>query len=430
MNGARRIYLDNAATTRPTRRVIDHMAEAQFELFGNPSSPHAYGPPAKHALEDARDFLRGTVAGGSLVFTSGGSEADYLGIVGAAAKRPPGRVLMSQSDHPALLQCSTLLTRFRNHVALLPVTEHGDIAPETLFDALGSDVRVVALMHGHNELGTLSNLSELIELTRREAPQAHIHIDLVQTYGKLPFDFNEFDVDSIAVSGHKFHGPRGMGFLALSSAAEIAPLQEAGGQEGGLRGGTENVAGAIGLATAAEQALTHQAETEVHTRDLCTRVFAILQDTVPNAVRLGNPDRRLPHILSMRLPDVAGETLMTRCDARGVAFSVGSACHGTDDSSIKGQGSKTQMHKAKQPTKVKKTGKSNKPDNHVLAAIGLDKHEARGVVRLSFSDQTSTEDAEDAADIIADEAMRLLESAPRRPERPKQPKATTGNESR
>lgn len=395
MNGARRIYLDNAATTRPTRLVIDRMADAQYECFGNPSSPHSFGPPAKRALDDARNFLRGTVAAGSLVFTSGGSEADYLGIVGAAAKRPPGRVLMSQSDHPALLQCSKLLARFRDHVTQLPVTEHGDLAPETLFEALGSDVRVVALMHGHNELGTLSNLPELIELTRRSAPEAHIHVDIVQTYGKLPFDFDTYDVDSIAVSGHKFHGPRGAGFLALSNSADIAPLQEAGGQEGGLRGGTENVAGAVGLMVAAEETLTHQADTEVHTRDLCERMFDIVQDALPGAHRLGNPDRRLPHILSMQLPGVAGETLMTRCNKRGVAFSVGSACHGTEDG--------------------KSNKKSKKPSNHVLAAIGLDAAQAREVVRLSVSSQTSIEDAEDAADILVEEAGRLLDSAPRKP---------------
>jgi cysteine desulfurase len=393
MNGARSIYLDNAATTRPTRLVIDRMAEAQYECFGNPSSSHTFGPPAKRALDDARDFLRGTVAAGSIVFTSGGSEADYLGIVGAAAKRTPGRVLMSESDHPALLQCSKLLVRFRNHVSQLPVTEHGDLAPETLFDALGNDVRVVALMHGHNELGTLSNLHELIELTRRAAPEAHIHVDIVQTYGKLPFDFDTFDVDSIAVSGHKFHGPRGAGFLALSNTANIGALQEAGGQEGGLRGGTENVAGAVGLMAAAEEALSHQAWTEVHTRDLCERVFDIVQDALPNATRLGNPDRRLPHILSMRLPGVAGETLMTRCSAHGVAFSVGSACHATDTGEKK---------------------KSKKPSNPVLAAIGLDQAQAREVVRLSFSGETSIEDAEYAADIVAEETLRLLKSAPRR----------------
>lgn len=400
MPGPRRIYLDNAATTRPARPVVERMAEAQLELFGNPSSPHAFGPPAKRALDDARDFLRGTLAAARLVFTSGGSEADYLGIVGAAAMRSPGRVLMSQSDHPALLQTSTLLARYRDHVTELPVTDDGDLAPETLFDALGGDVRVVALMYGHNELGTLCNLHELIELTRRAAPEAHIHVDIVQTYGKLPFDFDTFDVDSVAVSGHKFHGPRGAGFLALSSEAKVAPLQLAGGQEGGLRGGTENVAGAVGLAAAAELALTHQRTTEEHTRDLCERVFTIVQDAVPDVERLGHPERHLPHILSLRLPGVIGETLMLRCDERGVAFSTGSACHGAD---------------ADKPAAAPKKPRRQKgPDNHVLAAIGMTLQESREVIRLSFSGETSVEDAEDAADIVAEEALRLLESAPRR----------------
>ena len=393
MPAERRIYLDNAATTRPTRLVVDRMAQAQLELFGNPSSPHAFGPPAKRALDDARDFLRGTLGAARVVFTSGGSEADQLGIAGAAATRSPGRVLMAKSDHPALLQCATLLGRFRGHVTELPVTEHGDLAPETLFDALGTDVRVVALMYGHNELGTLCNLHELIELTRRAAPDAHLHVDIVQTYGKLPFDFDEYPVDSVAVSGHKLHGPRGAGLLAISSSARIAPLLHAGGQEGGLRGGTENVPGAVGLAVAAEQALSHQADTEAHTRELCDRVFRIVREAVPDAERLGHPDRRLPHILSMRLPGVVGETLMLRCDDRGVAFSTGSACHGTDGESAGGK---------------QKKG----PDNHVLAAIGMTRRESREVVRLSFCAHTSIEDAEDAADIVADEAARLLESAP------------------
>ena len=251
MTRTRRIYLDNAASTPPLPAVVDAMASVQTELFGNPSSAHSFGPPAKKALEDAREFLRGTLGAARLVFTSGGSEADYLGIVGSAMARAPGRVLLAQSDHPALLQCTSLLTRSRHHVSTLPVTRDGDLAPETLFEALGSDVRTVGLMYGHNELGTLCQLRELVELVRRTAPEAHVHVDLVQTYGKLPFDLDDFDVDSVAVSGHKFHGPRGAGFLALSSTAAIAPLQLAGGQEGGLRGGTENLAGAVGLAVAA-----------------------------------------------------------------------------------------------------------------------------------------------------------------------------------
>lgn len=398
MTGARRIYLDNAATTRTSRRAIERMAVAQRDLYGNPSSPHAFGPPAKRALDDAREFLRGSLAAHRVVFTSGGSEADYLGVVGAAATRAPGRVLMSKADHLALLRCSGLLARYRHHVTELEVTEDGDIAPETLFDALGGDVRVVALMYGHNELGTLCKLDELVELTRRAAPEAHIHVDLVQTYGKLPFDLDTFDVDSVAVSGHKLHGPRGAGLLALSADAKLAPLQEAGGQEQGLRGGTENVAGAVGLATAAEEALTHQAETAAHTSELCERVFDIVADAVPDAERLGHPDRRLPHILSLRLPGVVGETLMTRCDRRGVAFSTGSACHGAAP--------------AKGAAKRSPRG-GRAPDNHVLAAIGLSYAEAKEVVRLSFSGETSVEEAEDAADVVAEEAARLLASAPR-----------------
>ncbi|MBL9076868.1 MAG: aminotransferase class V-fold PLP-dependent enzyme [Planctomycetes bacterium] len=386
MTGARRIYLDNAATTRPLPAVVDAIARAQLELFGNPSSQHAFGPPARKALDDAREFLRGTLGAARLVFTSGGSEADQLGIVGSAAARPPGRVLMAQSDHPALLQCQGLLARWRHHVTALPVTAHGDLAPETLFDALGQDVRVVALLHGHNELGTLCQLGELVELVRRTAPSAHVHVDLVQTYGKLPFDLDELDVDSVAVSGHKFHGPRGAGFLALSSTAELAPLLLAGGQEGGLRGGTENTPGAIGMMVAADAALSHQAETAAHTEALAARVFERVQEALPDAVRLGHPTRRLPHILSLRLPGIVGQTVMERCDDRGVAFSIGSACHGGDD---------------------------HGPGNPVLAAIGLDRHAAREVVRLSFCRDTTAADADTAARILVEEALRLRDLAPR-----------------
>jgi len=387
------LYLDNAATTRPLRSVVEAMAAAQLDLFGNPSSSHAFGPPAKKALEDAREFLRGTLGAAKVVFTSGGSEADYLGVVGSAMARSPGRVLMAASDHPAILQTTALLARCRHHVSVLPVTAHGDLSPETLFDALGQDVRVVALMFGHNELGTLCRLTDLVELVRRTAPEAHVHVDLVQTYGKIPFEMDDFDVDSVAVSGHKFHGPRGAGFLALSSTAEVAPLQLAGGQEGGLRGGTENVAGAIGLAIAAEAALTHQVATAAHTEALAEQVFRHLQRELPDAHRLGHPERRLPHILSMRLPGVVGQTLLERCSARGVAFSTGSACHGAHDA----------------PADPKER---HKPDNHVLAAIGLDRRAAREVVRLSFAGTTTVEDAEDAAHVIVDEALRLRASAP------------------
>ena len=388
-----RSYLDNAATTRPLPAVVEAMARAQLDLFGNPSSKHAFGPPSRRALEDAREFLRGTLGAAQLVFTSGGSEADCLGIVGAAAARPPGRVLMAQSDHPAILETATLLARWRHHVVRLPVTPHGDLEPERLFEALGQDVRVVALLHGHNELGTLSRLEELVGLVRRTAPAAHVHVDLVQSYAKLPFDLDAMDVDSVAVSGHKFHGPRGAGFLALSSKAAIEPLQRAGGQEHGLRGGTENVAGAVGLLVAAEAAFSHQAATAAHTQKLCALVEREVLAALPQARRLGHPERRLPHILSLQLPDVVGETLMLRCDRRGVAFSTGAACHGAHDEAAPPE-------------------RGGKPDNHVLAAIGMDRRQAREVVRLSFSRDNTEAECERAAAIVVEEALVLRAQAP------------------
>lgn len=396
MTGAGPIYLDNAATTRPLPQVAARMGQAQLELFGNPSSSHGPGQAARKALEDAREFLRGSVGAASLVFTSGGSEADYLGIVGSASVRPPGRVLMAASDHPALLRTEQLLSRWRHHTTVLPVTPHGDLAPETLFDALGSDVRTVALMYGHNELGTLCRLGELVELVRRTAPEAHVHVDLVQTYGKLPFEMDEFDADSIAVSGHKFHGPRGAGFLALSSTARIGPLQLAGGQEGGLRGGTENVAGAIGLAVAAEAALTHQHATARHTASLADLLHRRILDVLPAAERLGHPDRRLPHVLSLRLPGIVGQTLLERCSARGVLFSTGSACHGANPSH---GGPRDERQAA---------------DNHVLAAIGFDRRAAREVVRLSFCGSNTDEEIERAAVILVEEIRLLLQLSPPR----------------
>lgn len=402
MPGPRRIYLDHAASTPPLPAVVDAMARVQRESFGNPSSSHAFGPAARRALDDAREFLRGTLGAARIVFTSGGSEADQLGVVGSALARSPGRVLMAATDHPAILNCTALLSRLRHHVSVLPVTRHGDLAPETLFEALGQDVRTVALMYGHNELGTLCQLHELVELVRRAAPEAHVHVDLVQTYGKLPFDLDAFDVDSVAVSGHKFHGPRGAGFLALSSTADVHALLPAGGQEGGLRGGTENVAGAVGLAVAAEHCLTHQARTEAHTRDLADLVLARVRAALPDAECLGHPERHLPHVLSLRLPGVNGQTLMLRCDARGVAFSIGSACHGAHDD--------VALEHVETPAKAKKPA-----DNPVLAAIGLDRAAAREVVRLSFSGMTTHDDAETAASILVEEALRLRAANPRPP---------------
>jgi len=261
--------------------------------------------------------------------------------------------------------------------------------PETLFDHLGADVRVVSILYGHNELGTLPDLTELVSLTRRVSPNAHIHVDLVQSYGKVPFDLDQADVDSCAVSAHKLHGPRGVGFLALSTKARIAPLQQGGGQEGGLRGGTENVAGAVGLQVAAEAAHTHMAETAAHTEMLAERLFQHILEHHPKATRLGHPERRLPHILSVRAPGVAAATLLEYMSAKGVAFATGAACHGIE---------------------AEKGGSGN----HVLEAIGLHPKVQGEVMRFSFCRYTTTDEVDRAGRIFKECCAELARRAPRR----------------
>jgi len=382
------VYLDNAATTRPLPEVVAAMAEVHLTHFGNPSSAHQFAHGPRKLLEDARDYLRGTLSAAQIVFTSGGTEADILGITGAARIRSPGRVLAAAADHPAVLSQGELLQKTNHRLVLVPTTPHGDMDPETFFEHLGADVRVVSFLYGHNELGTIPDLRELVSLTRKVSPNAHIHVDLVQAYGKVPFDLDEMDVDSAAVSAHKFHGPRGVGFLALSSKARLAPLQEGGGQEGGLRGGTENVAGAVGLQVAAEAAHTQMAETCAHTEMLAERLFAAILEQNPRATRLGHPERRLPHILSVRVPGVTAATLLEHMSAKGVAFATGAACHSIDD---------------------KKESK-----NHVLEAIGLYPRAAREVMRFSFCGQNTTDEVDRAAGIFSECCADLARKAPKR----------------
>ena len=195
------VYFDNAATTPPLQEVVDAMADASLSAFGNPSSSHNYGKPARKLLEDAREFLRGTLSAAKVVFTSGGTEADLLGITGAVQHRSPGRVLAAASEHPATLNQRRLLATTRHKLVEVPVTEDGDLDPELFFEHLGRDVRGIALLHGHNELGTLCELEELVGIARRVCPDAHIHVDLVQSYGKIPFDLDAAGVDSVAIAG-------------------------------------------------------------------------------------------------------------------------------------------------------------------------------------------------------------------------------------
>ena len=377
------IYLDNAATTPLCAAAAEALDKVGREAFGNASSIHSFGKEPKKLLQDAREFLRGTLHAAQIVLTSGGTEADQLGVLGAAMARPRGRVLCGAADHPAILMQRELLGRLGYELMTVATTQDGDLHPETLFEAMGKDVRVVSILHGHNELGTLANVQELVEVVRRTAPDAHVHVDLVQSYGKVPFDIDELDVDSVAVAGHKLHAPRGIGFLALSSTAQVKPILLGGGQEEGMRGGTENVAGAVALARAAEVAFSHLHASAQHMEALAERMLDQIAAAFPDVERLGNPERHLPHVLSLRIPAIVAHTLLLRCDSQGLAFSTGAACPGDHQS-----------------------------ENHVHKAIRLTKQESRETMRFSFSRATTAAEVDRAASIVVAEAHALRDLAP------------------
>jgi len=379
------IYFDNAATTAPCDEAIAAMQRTQRQCFGNPSSPHAFGRAAHRALEDAREFLRGSVGAARLVFTSGGTESDLLGLFGAVRGRPPGRVLAGATDHPAVLAQGDLLACTHHKLVAVPASATGELDAAAVRERLAPDVRAVAVLHGHNELGSLCALDEIVAAVREVTPDAHLHVDLVQSYGKIPFDLDAAGVDSVAVSGHKLHGPRGVGFLALSSKARVQAVQHGGGQEGDLRGGTENVAGAVALAAAAEVMLTRMHENAEHCAALAERMLEGLRRHWPEVVRLGHPERRLPHILSVRLPGMVAQTLCERAAARGLACSTSAACHG-------------------------KAAKANP----VLEAIGLGRRQAREVMRLSFCAANTADEVDRAVEILIGEATLLAKMAPTR----------------
>jgi len=340
------IYLDNAASTRPAPEVLEAISRAAVELFANPSSAHGMGAAAARAVERARAQLAealGAAASGEVLFTSGGSEADALGVLGAAKARRGRHIVVSALEHPAvLLQADLLAGQGYAVTKVRPAPPRsGVVAAADVMAAVRPDTAVVAVMLVNNELGTVQPVAEIARGLRATGLRAHLHVDAVQAFGLVPIHGGALGADSIAVSGHKVHGPKGAGALWLRPGARIAPLWDGGRQERGLRSGTENVPGCVGLGEAAElitRALRGGAAERVRAlRDeLEARLFGALPAARPTAIALrpdttaGDDTRpaaaRAPHIASIALPGLPAEPLLHALEARGVYASAGSAC--------------------------------------------------------------------------------------------------------
>jgi cysteine desulfurase len=361
----KKIYLDHSATTPLDSRVLDAMMPFLTQEFGNPSSLHGFGRPAKVALEAARETIAKTLgcSPGEIYFTSGGSEADNLAIRGIAeALSDKGKhIITNHLEHHAVLHTMDYLAQQGFEISYAKSDSFGMIHPEVIRELIRPDTILISVMHVNNEVGTVNPIAEIGRMAR----ERHIlfHTDAVQSYGKLPIHAGEFNIDLMSMSAHKLYGPKGAGALYIRRGIKPIPILYGGSQERGQRAGTENLAGIVGFAKAAE--LCHEVmETESQRlTQLRQRLWEEISSTISGCHLNGHPDKRLPGHLNVSIEGVMGDEMLIHLDLAGIAVSTGSACTSGSVST-----------------------------SHVLNAMGIDATIARGAVRMTMGRSTQSDD--------------------------------------
>jgi cysteine desulfurase len=377
------IYLDHNATTPIAPEVLDAMRAYLERHFGNPSSAHAAGERSAAAVAAARADVARLLGGdpGAVVFTASGSEADNLAIAGVALAHLGERdhIVTSAVEHPAVLAtCRYLRRRLGFRLTEVPVDADGMVDPDDVRRAIEPRTALVSIMHANNEVGTVQPIAEIAALAHELG--VLVHTDAAQSVGKLPVDVGALGVDLLTLTGHKFYGPKGIGALYVRPGTRLDPLIHGGGQEHGLRAGTENVPYIAGLGAAATLAGNRLRRGDhLRMRRLRDRLHARLQGAVPALELNGHSRDRLPNTLNVSFPGVEGAHLLARSPT--IAASTGSACHSgqTDPSGV-------------------------------LTAMGLDAARARGAVRLSLGYDTTAAEIDAAADVLA--AAAVLDTVP------------------
>lgn len=375
------VYLDNAASTMPAPEAAEAHARAMTALWGNPSSAHALGAAATRALDEARAEVARLVRAepSEIVFTSGGTEANALGVLGVTAPARARHVVATAIEHPAVLRNVERLARTGFSLTLVPPGPDGCVSADDVLAAVRDETALVAAMLVNNELGTVQPVSQIAAGLRGAGRRAHLHVDAVQAVGFLPVDVRTLGADSLALSGHKIHAPKGTGALWRRKGARIAPLWEGGGQEQGLRSGTENVAGWVALGRAAALCREGLDAPVAARRDrLEALIFAALPEARPTA-----RGPRAPHIASIIVPGLPAEPVLHAMEARGVYASAGSAC----------------ASRARGPS-------------HVLKAMGVSEGDA--VLRLSLSRYTTDDEVRIAAGVLIDAVAEIRNALPAR----------------
>jgi cysteine desulfurase len=377
----RMVYLDHNATTPLHPEVLAAMTPYLGERFGNPNSLHAWGRDARQALESSRTAIARALHApdkDTIVFTSGGTEADNLALLGVAtAQQAKGRhIVVSAVEHHAVLSATACLARRGFEVTHLPVDGEGLLDPEVVRAAIRPDTVLVSLMHGNNETGVLFPIAQVGRICGESS--VTFHTDAVQSFGKLSVDAEAMSVDLLSVSAHKVHGPKGVGALYIRRGTKLQPMLHGGGQERWRRAGTENVAGAVGFAKAAELLCLDLEGTAKRLADLRDRLEHGLMAALPGVTRNGHPTERLPQTTNLAFAGVEAESLILALDLQGVGVSSGAAC----------------------------TSGSLEP-SHVLTAMGLPRSRVESSIRFSLGVGTTREDIDHVLQIVPPIVLRM-----------------------
>lgn len=359
------IYLDNAATTPVDKRVVQAMQSCLTENYGNPSSTHSLGTKAKETLEKAREITANMLncEPTEIVFTSSGTESINLAIQGIArANRNKGKhIITTKIEHPAVLKtCEYLEKNEGFQITYLGVDSQGLIDLKQLEQAIRKDTILITIQYANNEIGTIQPIAEIGQIARKH--NIPFHTDACQAAGYFDIDVNKLNVDLLTLNGSKIYGPKGAGILYARQETEISPLIFGGGQEHGMRGGTENVAGIIGFAKALEIATTEKEQETKRLTILRDKLINDIQQKIPEAQLNGHPTKRLPNNVNITIPSIDAQTIVLLLNENGIYASTGSACA---------------SHKLE--------------PSHVLTALGQSSQQAHSALRFSLGRSTTEE---------------------------------------
>lgn len=380
---ARRVYLDHNASTPVHPEVLAEMLPYFGEVYGNPSSIHAFGRAAREAVDTARERIAGflRVRADEIVFTSGGTESDNFAVKGLAWARGRGHLITSRVEHHAILRTCQALEAQGFAVTYLPVDEYGQVDPEDARKAIRPDTIAITIMHANSEVGTIQPVGAIGRLARERG--IPFHVDAVQTVGKLPVDVDALGIDALSFSAHKIYGPKGMAGLYIRRGTRMIAVQHGGEHERRRRAGTENVAGIVGFGKAVEVCGREMHGEATRLTALRTRLWEGIRDRVPEVRLSGHPVERLPGTASLLFRHVESESIVLGLDLKGIGVSAGSACTS-----------------------------GNVEPSHVLVAMGVPLDWAMGAVRCSLGRGTTAEDIDYVIECVEPLIRKLRQALP------------------